>query len=363
MFGVTTKGFHIKTYGDILEDMKERAKEYFGEDTDLTDSSPLCQFLESIAYEIADQWMKMEAVYYSAFIGTATGLDLDRVVALVGISRKAASKAQGSVTFSRSLPSVSDIMIPTGTMVATADTTQIFTTTEDVILHAGTKLVDAPILAVGAGSAGNVQANTITRIMSPISGIEGLTNTSPTNGGGDAESDNALRVRATTLKPTTKATSYALASALLTLDGVLGVNVSEDVLNHSCSIAIAGGDEAQINSTIEQTRPCGIAVSWTWSATTPVTVTANVSGGAGYSSADVETEIQDVVNIYIGGLEIGADIEYSVIAGQIIGAKSVKTLNSLSVSAEGTTISSLGETLAIPNDKKPVSGTYTITVV
>jgi uncharacterized phage protein gp47/JayE len=87
-YGVTDKGFIIKPYSVILEELKLLAQQYFGEDIDLSENSRFLRFLEIIAKREDELWQKLEDVYYSGFIQFANGENLDRVVALLGIRRK-----------------------------------------------------------------------------------------------------------------------------------------------------------------------------------------------------------------------------------------------------------------------------------
>ncbi|RLI77304.1 hypothetical protein DRP05_10635, partial [Archaeoglobales archaeon] len=101
-YGVTENGFVLKSYNAIIEAAKQRAKQYFGEDIDLSENSPILQFANSILMEAAILWNVAEDIYYSAFIDFATGKSLDYIAALIGYTRIAAAKATGTVTFSRS---------------------------------------------------------------------------------------------------------------------------------------------------------------------------------------------------------------------------------------------------------------------
>ena len=76
---------------------------------------------ESFAREYAVMSLQLEAVYRAGFLDTATGRDLDQLVALVGISRRSATFAEGSVTFSRSSAAPADVSIPAGTRLSTAE--------------------------------------------------------------------------------------------------------------------------------------------------------------------------------------------------------------------------------------------------
>lgn len=120
-YGVTANGFVPKPFSVILEELKLLAKQEFGEDIDLSENSRLLRFLEIVAKREDELWQLVEDAYYAGFIDFATGNSLDFLAALIGYKRREAKRATGTVTFSRSTPATSDIIIPAGTRVATSD--------------------------------------------------------------------------------------------------------------------------------------------------------------------------------------------------------------------------------------------------
>jgi len=324
MAGVDASGFTAKTYNEIIADMQNRAKNEYGLDIDLSDTSPLSEFLRSIAQEEALLWQVLEDVYYSAYIDFATGVNLDRVAALLGVTRKPATKATGTVTFSRSTPASSDIYIPLGTRVSTSgDNPIIFETTQGVTLTAGSTSVDAPIQAVEAGTAGNVAANTITVIVDPISGIESVNNSSPTTGGADTESDASLRLRAKqAVEGFGGGTVAAIESAIKAVDGVIDALVTEDTTNHTVTAIVEGGADADIDAAIEDTRPAGIQVTWQRPTYVDIYVDVQVTQESGAPST-VLSDVQQAVIDYISSLGIGDDVIYNKVIDAVMSVEGV----------------------------------------
>lgn len=118
----------------------------------------------------------LSSTFFATGPGHATGTTL--------VGTKAAT---GIVTFTNT--GSSDIVIPTGTIVATQSGVQFMTTAETLVSAPPNNTNIAPILARKNGSGGNVPANAITSI--PSSSNPGLntsaltvTNPNPTNGGG-----------------------------------------------------------------------------------------------------------------------------------------------------------------------------------
>ncbi|WP_290597029.1 MULTISPECIES: baseplate J/gp47 family protein [unclassified Archaeoglobus] len=360
-YGVTDYGFVVKPFNAILDGLKQRAKLYLGE-IDLSEDSEFLAFLKTIAYDIDMLWQLLEDAYYAGYIEFATGQNLDRLVAILGIRRKQATKATGIVTFSRSTPATSNIVIPIGTKVATADGSVIFQTIEEVILQQGQTSVDAAIEAVEPGSHGNVAENTITKLLDPISGIESVNNASPTSGGSDAESDEELRYRAITYAPSAKATVYSIKAALLQVEGVTDVNVEEDFAECKVTVTIAGGNDADITNTIEDVRPAGIQVIWQRPSIKTITVTVSVTKIASYDAATVQANVQAAIDNYINSLPIGEDVVYSDLAKAILAAEGVDDINSLEATDGVTTINAFGQALTIEANEKAQAGAHEITV-
>ena len=362
-YGVTSSGFIPKPFSVILEELKLLAKQELGDDIDLSENSRLLRFLEIVAKREDELWQLAEDIYYSGFVQFATGESLDRVVALLGIRRKQATRAKGYVRFSKSGPTWFEIYIPKGTRVATQDGSVVFRTTQDAILPGATTYVDVPIEAVEPGSQGNVAANTITKLVDPISGIESVTNPEPTTGGRDAETDEELRYRAIKYAPYAKATLHSIKSALLQIEGVTDVNIWEDLESHKIIAVVAGGNEVIINLTIEDVRPAGIPVEWQRPTAKSIDVNAQIKVLEGYDASEVQSNVQNAITNYINGLHIGEDVNFSDLAKVILQVEGVDDIVSLEATDGTNTINSFGQSIAIAETEKAQAGTVTVTVV
>ena len=111
-----------------------------------------------------------------------------------GITRKPANPASGELL----ITGVPGTTIPAGfrfAAPATADTPAIeYQTTEKYTIgEDGT--VRVQVTAVEPGTKGNVPANTVTLMMTPIKGITSVTNEAAITGGTEVESDDELRNR------------------------------------------------------------------------------------------------------------------------------------------------------------------------
>lgn len=171
---------------------------------------------ESFARELAVLRKQLQLVYDSAFIDTAQGSDLDRVVALLAITRKRRDYASGKVRFYRDTPAPADIFIPEDTRVSTAlNPPAAFATTAAKTLRRGQLAVEAEIRAVLPGVGALVAEKAISVIDRGILGISGVENAAPTVLGGAGETDAELRARAKkALERAGRATPRAVTHAL-----------------------------------------------------------------------------------------------------------------------------------------------------
>lgn len=101
--------------------------------TDFNPGSVTATLVRAVAREIKLLYDQMDQAYRRAFIDIATGVALNNVVALLGVTRNLNTRAIGHVTFLRNTPTESDITIPPGTRLAD-ESERIFVTTEEATL-------------------------------------------------------------------------------------------------------------------------------------------------------------------------------------------------------------------------------------
>ena len=93
-WGVTNVGFYCPTYSEIITEKIKTAQMLFGDDIDTGEQSVLGKFIRIDAKDDKRLYQLAELLYYSRFPNTATGISLDRICALAGITRKSASYAR-----------------------------------------------------------------------------------------------------------------------------------------------------------------------------------------------------------------------------------------------------------------------------
>jgi uncharacterized phage protein gp47/JayE len=160
--------------------------------------------------ELAKLYNELDLTSQSQNIFTAPAAALEGLGSNLGLVRRSARQAKGYVKFfSFTLPTF-DINIAAGTVVSTvptsSNTSQRFITTTSVTMYkvlASTYLnsdlnvyeIEVPIVAVNAGVDGVVGAQTITSLITPVTGVSGCYNENPTTGGADEEDSESFRNR------------------------------------------------------------------------------------------------------------------------------------------------------------------------
>jgi uncharacterized phage protein gp47/JayE len=121
----------------IRDALEDELQQEFGEDIDLTQSSVFSTLAETLATVLSEnQEQSLQDVYEAAFLDTATGVDLNRVVEIIGIQRRPAVNATGVQRFSAPQKVTQDYVIQGGTQVQTdSETPIIFETTETTTLE------------------------------------------------------------------------------------------------------------------------------------------------------------------------------------------------------------------------------------
>jgi uncharacterized phage protein gp47/JayE len=233
--------------------------------TDVTVGSVARTLLESVAHELAVLYGQLEQAYDSAFVDTATGSSLDRVVALVGYSRFLAGRPVGMVRFGRRPGSPGTIVIPAGTPVTDPEDKVRYLTTETRTMLAGESTAEIRVRAA-TDTTPPVPEGTLTVIQRAIAGIDSVTNERPTTAASADETDEELRSRAkVALLASNKGTVPAIRNGLLALPDVRAVSV-EEMPNGvpgemRVTISLAEGAEElppAVRDKLEELRPAGI---------------------------------------------------------------------------------------------------------
>ena len=376
-FGLTNTGFKPKRYADILQAKEQRAREFFGNDVNLSESSPMGMMLRLDAWDLALAWQQLEEAYLSGFVSTSEGVSLDRKCQDIGIMRQLATRATGTIQFS----GADGTQIFEGFEVQTA-TGIVFRTTTATTISGGLAL--AEIEAVVPGASGNVGAGAISRMVRPQAGVTGVTNPEPTTGARDTETDAQLRARyhRSVSKPGGSSPS-AIEAALLDIEGVLDAKVRQNtkmVTDPETGIppkAIApivwGGDPEEIVATLARAKTGGIQC-WGEDVVHEITdshgekhiigfnrpdiVTVNVAAVLSVDPAafpsNGSTLVAAAIEGYLSGLALGEDVIYTRLISRIHSVPGIIDIPTLTVNGGTGNIAVAKTAVAVP-------GTITVT--
>lgn len=122
---------------EIITALESEFRTEFGNDIDLTESSVFSTLAEVLSTVLSDnQEQSLQDVYESGFLETASGSDLNKVVAIIGIRRRPSIHATGVQRFTSSAPVTNDKTIKRGTLIQTDSDNPIeFETTETATLQ------------------------------------------------------------------------------------------------------------------------------------------------------------------------------------------------------------------------------------
>jgi phage-related baseplate assembly protein len=359
-FGVTAAGFALKRFDVILAEAMARARELFGDDLDLSATSPVRKILEVTASEDAALWRRLEDLYYSSFLSSAVGDDLDLLGDDVGVPRPFLFAA-GEVTITVNQPQPGRVYtLPEGTVLVTAGTPVVaFHTAAPVRLTAAAPSVTVAAQAFEAGPGGDAAANAITTV-DPLFQQLYLSIVPPTTltvsnpqaftGGSAREPDESYRARLLGW-PRNIWTLESVRAAVLQVPGVVdvllsdplgGVDVSQSYFNvfqfdqrlfsgerrlgepYFFDVVVAHefarpwltegpvtGIFEQVTAAVDRVRPVGIHPRVVEADHIEVGARAQVIVQPGYDTQALVAAFTERVAADVGGLRLGGDVLYS----------------------------------------------------
>lgn len=234
--------------------------------TDLNVGSVTRTLVETMGREMALSHLALEQVYKSAFLETAEGSSLDKVVGLVGVARLPAGHPVTRAQFSRRPGTPGRITVPAGTALTDAAGNRYLT------LDALTMEPNESAREVLAGgetvATQEVEAGKLDRLEVLIAGISAVTNPQPSRRPSAPETDPDLRRRArSALHGVVRGTLDALRFALLSVPGVRDVTLQEEPngVPGEIRVTVAYSDDSQtvraaVARTLDEVRPAGIRV-------------------------------------------------------------------------------------------------------
>ena len=351
----------LQNFSSLVANMAASAQGACASLLDTTVGSVLRALLESSAsVALWLQYLILQLLSMTR-LSTSSGADVDSWVADFGLTRLSPLPAVGSVVMTSLSPAAQAATVPSGALVKTADGSQSFTVVAGPYMRAqGTASVTVSIVAVTAGTAGNVAEGSISILGTAISGIDTVTNLLPLTGGAAAETDQALKARFVTyLNTRSQATEQAVVNAISSVQQGLSFTIRENMttagnpLPGHFAVVVDDGTGSppaslltSVYAAIDEIRPVGS----TFSVDPPVLLEASVSLSIATANAGLLAQTKSVVStalsLYINGLTIGQTLRFSRLAGLAYDATS-DVVNVVSVTLNGSTADLGGQAEAV----------------
>jgi uncharacterized phage protein gp47/JayE len=323
-------------------------------DIDKRQGSVTYDMLSPSATELALAYIELDNTLNFGFADTTYGTYLDRRVGELGLTRVAAVKSTGQLTFS----GTDGTVIPIGTKASTGGAVPIyFVTTEAGTIASGSVTVAAE--AQDAGANGNVGIGAITTVVGNLTGVTSVNNSANFTNGADTETDAALlqryydRVRT----PQTSGNAGDYRAWALSRPGVGDCKIYP-VWNGNGTVKVdllssdkrAPGQSVidDVASYIESVRPIGATVTVVGAPEVAINITATLTLVSGKTLSDAQTEISAGVTDYLKTLAfIDSVVRINEIGKIILDASSVLDYSGLTVNGGTGNISIADGSVAV----------------
>jgi uncharacterized phage protein gp47/JayE len=370
-------GFKRKRYSDLVDDMTLKAKELFGEDTNLSEKSFLGILIRLFAWFLAIIWEVAEKVYNSGYMHKAEGIQLDRKAWEFGITRLQEQHAQGTIE----IHGTPGFVVEEGTLFET-EKGVLFELIEDVTLD-DNGVGTGDIVCTEPGTKGNVPANTITIVSNPNENITSITNPEPTEGGRERETDAEFFARyQQTLSGLGSSNVDSIIGELLKVNGVRAATVIENNQSvpdaegrppNSISVYVLGGDANEIAKAIFKKKAGGIetygteqvevfdiggnphTIKFSWATEVPIVIQLTIQKNDRFPAdgvQQVKTELvkyiggEDADGTFYAGLNMGETVTFSKLINQVYKIDGIDDVDLL-VGIKGQTLGTSNITMNI----------------
>ena len=193
---VSTSGVVIPDTSDIQEEVVSMFKAVFGQNIDTTPETIIGRLIEAFTVFLRDTVgiTAQNACQYN--LNAATGIYLDALGALFGVARNSSSRSSVTVTLTGDV----NTAIPAGTMFANRDGDAFYLDSDATIpsveeeTGTGKASISGTALSMNYGPVKCLRGDMVS-IVSPISGLDSVTNENDATLGNLGESDDSYRNR------------------------------------------------------------------------------------------------------------------------------------------------------------------------
>jgi uncharacterized phage protein gp47/JayE len=372
-YGLTSDGLNLPRAADWLQLIQDDYEERTG----LTIDWDRDVFLGNISAVLADRLGELseitQAVYDAMTPGNATGVQLDALVSLAGITRDPATYSQATVTLATT--GAANVLVTEGHLVEGGGENDDarWATSEDVTIPAGGSVT----VVVVAQEPGAISASpgVIDKIVTAVAGWTSVFNASSATPGDDLETDAALRTRwQASLQSLGTASVNAIRGRIAELDYITAVVVIENddgaaaivegITMSPSSIAVivapntlttaqkqevaetiysntAGGIRTvgtDVVATVTDAAGSSKTVRYGWAVEVTVTVAFTVTLEPGYVIGDVDDALAEAVADHFVDLSVGDDVLRLAMFGLAADVTGIRAVTALLLNGANTDI-------------------------
>ena len=266
-FGVTSQGFRLKRLADILEDLdaalstvQDPTTGEFLTPSLFDENDPLVQVVNSYADALSEAWEQLQEAYNQFNPVLSTGPSLSGLVQLNGLTRQAGVASVVAL----SLTGTPGLVLPEGRQVSDMIDSAVWLLPTLQFDEAGEAVVVATCAEEGPIE---VDASTLVKILTPISGWDTVTNPLAATPGSLEEADSALRTRRrySTAAPA-QSIIESIYAGIANLEGVTFCRAYQnitlftdgrDIPAKTVAVVVRGGEDEEIANELWNRLPVG----------------------------------------------------------------------------------------------------------
>jgi uncharacterized phage protein gp47/JayE len=315
LWGVTPFGFKAMRLIDVKNELEDLFIGEFGE-INLDPQSVTGQLIGIYAKVLADMWENLEDVYLSQYPNSATGISLDNVVQLNGITRLPAQRTSviGVAT------GTENTLIPANSLARTPVNGEVFFSTENSFITRGNSVQNII----------RVDATVSDKYTVVISGISYIYSLPIINFSGPIVSGNSIDVRINGINIPTITYATSSAATLLALKNAIVAN----------SLGAVSASSSVVGNTIELIPNLGFQI---------IVNSVNVSGAGAptYSETfDTPSSVDEVAEYLAANLSSSSNVVGNWVSGN--------TFTVIAVDSEFPYSLNVGTNLTITQTSSPV---------
>ena len=339
--GLSREGFTSKTYAEIKEGIQARLETY-SPSYDRSDESPDGQMTDIFSFLISEVWSELALIYDSYNPQVASGQALRNIGLITGILPGIAERSSGRITTA----GTEGALVPSGTLLADAEGNEFYTIIDSIVP------TEVQFVASVPGPI-PVPAGTVTEIVTPVDGLDSITQLSDGAIGTLAQTETFYRnTRNKTVLRNTVGVQENMQARLFELgieqvtilhndNAPGGSNLADGTPPQSIHVTIgefSGVTDEDIGLTILATKGLGTStylsgtgtpvvvqdmhtqdhtINFSKAVEVPVFITANISfldpdeiAGA---KENIEQSLADYINLQLAGEDVSISRLYGVI--------------------------------------------------